>query len=49
MEQKRAMVKAVTEATVRRANAKPDAVHIIVRDLPAHNLACEGTLLSDRT
>jgi 4-oxalocrotonate tautomerase len=49
VEQKREMVKAVTEAIARTTGAKPDAVHIVVHDLPAHNLAREGILLSDRT
>ena len=49
VEQKREMVKAVTEAIVRTTGAKPEAVHIIVHDLPAHNLAPHGALLSDRT
>jgi 4-oxalocrotonate tautomerase len=49
VEQKREMVKAVTEAIVRTAGAKPDMVHVIVHDEPAHNLARGGTLLSDRT
>jgi len=48
MEQKREMVKAVTEAIVRTVNAKPEAVHILVQDAPAYNMAREGILLSDR-
>lgn len=48
VEQKREMVKAVTEAIARTINAKPEAIHIIVTDQPAHNLAKEGVLLSDR-
>ncbi len=49
VEQKREMVKAVTEAIARTTGAKPEAVHIIVHDLPAHNLAHNSVLLSDRT
>ena len=37
--QKREMVKAVTDAIVRTTNVKPEAVHIVVHDEPAHNLA----------
>ncbi len=48
VEQKREMVKAVTEAIVRTVNVKPEAVHVIVHDEPAHNLAHAGVLLSDR-
>ena len=49
VEQKREMVKAVTEAIARTINAKPASVHIIVHEEPAHNLAHDGVLLSDRT
>jgi 4-oxalocrotonate tautomerase len=49
VEQKREMVKAVTEAIVRTTNAKPETVHIMVQDLPGHNLAHQGVLLADRT
>jgi len=48
VEQKREMVKAVTEAIVRTAGAKPEAVHIVLHDAPAHNLAREGILFADR-
>ena len=48
VEQKREMVKAVTEAISRTTGAKPEMVHIIVHDLPGHNLARDGILLSDR-
>lgn len=49
VEQKRELVKAVTEAVARTTGAKPEAVHVILHDLPGHNLAREGILLSDRT
>ena len=49
VEQKREMVKAVTEAISRTMGAKPEAVHIVVHDEPAHNLATAGILLGDRT
>ena len=48
MDQKREMVKAVTDAIVRTVNAKPEAVHIVVHDEPAHNLGTGGQLLADR-
>ena len=48
IEQKREMVKAVTEAIVRTVGAKAEAVHIVVHDEPAHNLANGGKLLSDK-
>ncbi len=48
VEQKRELVKAVTEAIVRTVGAKPEAVHIVVQDAPAHNIANGGHLLSDK-
>jgi 4-oxalocrotonate tautomerase len=48
VDQKRELVKAVTDAIVRTVNAKPEAVHIVVHDEPAHNLANGGQLISDR-
>ncbi len=47
-DQKRELVKAVTDAVVRTTNAKPEAVHIIVHDEPAYNLASGGQLLADK-
>jgi 4-oxalocrotonate tautomerase len=48
VEQKRELVKAVTEAIARTVNAKPEAVHIVVHDEPASNLSSGGVLLADR-
>jgi 4-oxalocrotonate tautomerase len=48
VEQKRELVKAVTEAVVRTVGAKPEAVHIVLHDEPASNIGSGGTLLSDR-
>lgn len=48
VEQKREMVKAVTEAIARTVSAKPEAVHIVVHDEPACNLGSGGQLLADR-
>jgi 4-oxalocrotonate tautomerase len=48
LDQKRELVKAVTDAIVRTTNAKPEAVHIVVHDEPAHNLASGGLLLADK-
>lgn len=49
VEQKRELVKAVTEAVARTVNAKPEAVHIVITDEPACNIASNGQLLADRT
>ncbi len=48
VDQKREMVKAVTDAIARTVNAKPEAVHIIVHEEPATNLASAGSLLADK-
>jgi len=48
VEQKREMVKAVTEAIAKTVGAKPESVHIIVTDQPAHYLGSAWVLLSDR-
>jgi 4-oxalocrotonate tautomerase len=49
LEQKRELVKAVTGAIIRALGVKPEAVSIVLYDLPATNFAREGILLSDRT
>jgi 4-oxalocrotonate tautomerase len=48
VEQKRELVKAVTEAIVRTVNAKPEAVHIVIHDEPATNIGSGGKLLADK-
>ncbi len=47
-DQKRELAKAVTDAVARTVNAKPEAVHIVIHDEPAHNLAHAGVLLADQ-
>ena len=49
VEQKREMVKGITEVMVRTIGAKPEQVSVIINELPDQNLAREGTLLSDRS
>ena len=48
VEQKRAMVKEVTDAICRTLNATPDAVRIIIRDMKSENYAVAGVLRSDQ-
>lgn len=48
-DQKRELAKAVTDAVVRTVGAKAEAVHIVIHDEPAHNLANAGVLLADRS
>ena len=48
MEQKRKLVAALTEAVVNSLGSKPESVHIILHDLPRHNIAVAGVLASDK-
>jgi 4-oxalocrotonate tautomerase len=48
IEQKREMVKKVTEALVSTIACKPEAVNIIVRENAKEHLAVAGKLLSDK-
>ena len=48
VEQKRELAKTVTDAVVRSVSVKPEAVHIVIHDEPAHNIAGGGQLLSDK-
>jgi len=47
VEQKRALVKKVTEAIVETANCPAEAVNIILREMPKEHLANAGKLRSD--
>ena len=46
-EQKRSLVKDVTEAIIKNANCPPGAVHIDLVEYNEENLANAGTLLCD--
>jgi 4-oxalocrotonate tautomerase len=46
-EQKRSMVKDVTEAIVKNIGCQPEAVHIDIVDLKRENIAQGGKLFSD--
>jgi len=48
LEQKRALVKAITEAMVEHAGAKPDGLHVILQEIPRENWARAGVLGVDR-
>ena len=39
VDQKRKMVVAMTDAVVKSLDVKPEVVHIIIHDLPKHNVA----------
>jgi 4-oxalocrotonate tautomerase len=47
-EQKRKLVKAITDAMVEHADAKPDGLHVIIQEYDLDNWARAGVLGSDR-
>ncbi len=47
-EQKRALVKAITDAMVEHANARPDGLHVVLQEVPLENWARAGVLGVDR-
>lgn len=49
VEQKRALVRAITEAMVRHAGARPDALHVVLQEIPKENWGRAGVLGIDRT
>ncbi|MGI8333598.1 4-oxalocrotonate tautomerase [Actinomadura scrupuli] len=48
VEQKRLLVKELTDAYVRAAGGSPGAVQVVLRDVPKENWAVGGQLYSDR-
>jgi 4-oxalocrotonate tautomerase len=48
IDQKRKMVVAMTEAVVKSLDVKPEAVRIIMHDIPRHNIAVAGVLASEK-
>ncbi len=48
LDQKRALAKAITEAMVTHADAKPDGLHVILQEIPKENWARAGVLGVDR-
>jgi len=49
VEQKRALVRAITDAMVEHAGARPDALHVILQEIPRENWGRAGVLGVDRT
>ena len=49
LEQKRRLVRAITEAMVEHAGARPDALHVILQEVPRENWGRAGVLGVDRT
>jgi 4-oxalocrotonate tautomerase len=48
VDQKRELSKKVTEAICQSVNCPPEAVTIVIRDLPKNNIAKAGVLMSDK-
>ncbi len=48
LEQKRKLTKAITEAMVTHADAKPDGLHVIIQEVSRENWARAGVLGVDR-
>ena len=48
LEQKRRMVKAITEVMVETVEARPEVVTVIIYDAPSSNLARAGVLAYDK-
>ncbi len=44
VEQKRKLTKAITDAMIEHADAKPDALHVIIHEVPLENWARAGVL-----
>jgi 4-oxalocrotonate tautomerase len=49
LEQKRRLVKAITDAMVEHADARPDALHVVLQEIPMDNWGRAGVLGSDRS
>jgi 4-oxalocrotonate tautomerase len=49
LDQKRRLCKAITDAMVEHADARPDGLHVIIHEIPRENWARGGVLGSDRT
>jgi 4-oxalocrotonate tautomerase len=48
VEQKRKLVRAITDAMVEHAEANPEALHVIIHEIPRENWAHGGVLGVDR-
>ena len=48
VEQKRKLVRAITDAMVEHAEANPDALHVIIHEIPRENWSHAGVLGVDR-
>ncbi len=49
LDQKRKLVRALTDAMIEHAGARPDALHVILQEVPKENWGRAGVLGVDRT
>jgi len=47
VEQKRRLTRAITDAMIEHAGAKPDALHVVIEEVSRENWARGGTLAVD--
>ena len=48
VDQKRALVKDITDAVIRHFKVKPDAVTVIIHEMSKENIAKSGKLFADQ-
>ena len=48
LEQKRALVRAITQAMVEHAGARPEQLHVVIHEVPKQNWGRAGLLGVDR-
>ncbi len=48
IEQKRKLTRAITDAMIEHADAKPDALHVVIQEIELENWARAGVLGTDR-
>ncbi len=48
IEQKRAVVKEITESISKNYQVKPEVVTVFIHDMPRQNISVGGTLAADR-
>ncbi len=49
VDQKRKLVKAITDAMVEHMDARPDGIHVVIQDVPPDSWGRAGVLGIDRT
>ncbi|MDQ4026551.1 MAG: tautomerase family protein [Actinomycetota bacterium] len=49
LDQKRKLVRAITDAMIEHAQARPDGLHVVLQEIPKENWGRAGVLGSDRT